>query len=134
MIKKILLIDDSEPDNFLHAYLLKKSGKVQEIVTVLNVEQALDFLKETMGEKVEMPEAILLDINMPRLNGWEFLDIILKSEEFKGVQTKVYMLTTSLNPDDENKALNVYKLDGYLNKPLTLDHINQIIDELDREN
>lgn len=131
MIKKILLIDDSEPDNFLHAYLLNKSNKVQTIETVLNVEKGLEYLRETIQNGEVMPDAILLDINMPRLNGWEFLDIILKTEEFQDLKTKIYMLTTSLNPDDEFKAINVYKLDGYLNKPLTIEHINQIIDELD---
>lgn len=131
MIKKILLIDDSEPDNFLHAYLLNKSKKVQQIDTVLNVEKALEYLRDTKVKGEEAPDAILLDINMPRLNGWEFLDIVLKSDEFEGIQTKVYMLTTSLNPDDEYKALKVYKLDGYLNKPLTIEHIHQIIEELD---
>lgn len=131
MIESILLIDDSEPDNFLHEYLLKKSGKFNEILSVLNVERALELLKKRTNENKKLPKIIMVDINMPRLNGWEFLDILFEDQSMDLSETHLYMLTTSLNPDDKEKALNEYKLTDFYNKPLTLTHIEEVISRME---
>ncbi|MBU2018448.1 MAG: response regulator [Bacteroidetes bacterium] len=127
MIKSILLIDDSEPDNFLHSYLLKKVKEFENIDSVLNVEEAIKFLDDLSAKKEEMPAIILVDINMPRLNGWDFLDLV-KEKEYSIENTRFYMLTTSLNPDDKEKALNEYKLNGFFHKPLTYEHIEVMLE------
>jgi len=129
MIKNILLIDDSEADNFLHEYLLKKSGLVENVYTALNVEKAIAFLEDYNKENKQLPEVILLDINMPRLNGWEFLDMMNSKPHMDLSKSAIYMLTTSLNPDDKDKAMIKYKLKNFFNKPLNIDHINEIIAE-----
>ena len=126
-MKSVLLIDDSEPDNFLHQYLLDKSEKFGTIESVLNVEQAIKLLTEKMSNGKPMPEIIFLDINMPRMNGWEFLDHSNSTEAFDLSKTEIYMLTTSLNPDDRKKAIEDYKLDGFFNKPLTEAHIKEVL-------
>ena len=122
-MKSVLLIDDSEPDNFLHNYLLEKSGKFGEIKSVLNVDQAIKLLIEKEDNVKSMPDIILLDINMPRMNGWEFLDFASNTPKFSLENSDIYMLTTSLNPDDKLKAIEHYKLAGFFNKPLTEDQI-----------
>lgn len=126
-MKNILLIDDSEPDNFLHQYLLNKSKKFGRIESVLNVEQAIHLLKEKNIQGGSMPDIILLDINMPRLSGWEFLDEARDVLQFDFSNTQIFMLTTSSNPDDREKA-NEYDLDGYFLKPLTNDHIEKLLE------
>jgi CheY-like chemotaxis protein len=132
MIESILLIDDSEPDNFLHVYLLNRAKACNTITSVLNVEKAIEFLDTLERENKKMPSIILIDINMPRLNGWEFLDILRKPDNTIDLEnTKFYMLTTSLNPDDKEKALNEYKLDGFFNKPLNQTHIDILVKAID---
>jgi CheY-like chemotaxis protein len=122
-MKSVLLIDDSQPDHFLHNYLLQKSEQFGEIDSVLNVEQAINLLVDREDSGKGMPDIILLDINMPRINGWEFLDFAANTTKFSLVKSDIYMLTTSLNPDDKLKAIEHYKLAGFFNKPLTEDQI-----------
>lgn len=125
-IKHILLIDDSEPDNFLHVYLLEKYDVADRVHSVLNVEQGLKYLKDLSANNLDFPEVILLDINMPRMNGWEFIDA-LNDQNIDYSNCQIYILTTSLNPDDQEKALNEYKVAGFFNKPLNYDMIQQVI-------
>jgi CheY-like chemotaxis protein len=127
MTKKILLIDDSEPDNFLHTFFLKKHSEDLDLTSVLNVEKAVELLTELRDNYEAFPDIILLDINMPRLNGWDFLDIVYTSKKYPIENTKFYMLTTSINPDDKDTALNKYKLNGFFNKPLNQEHIKEIL-------
>jgi CheY-like chemotaxis protein len=131
-IKKIsiLLIDDSEPDNYLHEYLLKKLEEFGPIYSVLNVEKAIETLVQ-LSKKEEMPNIIMLDINMPRMNGWDFLDHSLVTKDYDISKSDVYMLTTSLNPDDKKKALEAYNLKGFFNKPLKLEYIQSILTQFD---
>ena len=123
-MKTVFLIDDSEPDNFLHSYLIEKTGKFGKVTSVLNVEQALDQLKEMATKNESMPDIIILDINMPRMNGWEFLDVAKTTTEFDISNSDIYMLSTSLDPDDKIKAMEEYGLKGFFRKPLTLDQIS----------
>ena len=129
MIESILLIDDSEPDNFLHTYLLNKANACNNIVSVLNVEAALEHLDKLVVDNGDLPAMIIVDINMPRLNGWEFFDIVRSNPKYDLQKTKFYMLTTSLNPDDRLKALEEYKLDGFYNKPINQTIIQELLND-----
>ena len=125
-MKNVLLIDDSEPDNFLHQYMLNKSQQFGTIESVLNVEQALELLRSKAANGEKMPDIILLDINMPRMNGWEFLDSTKEETSFTLGNTTIYMLTTSSNPDDQEKAKS-YGLKDYFLKPLNEEHIKVLL-------
>lgn len=131
MIESILLIDDSEPDNFLHQYLLKKSKIVKDIHGVNKVEEAIEFLDELVAKGLPMPTIICLDINMPRIDGWEFLDFLQNnSDKYDISSTHIYILSTSINPDDQQKVLDNHLLKGFLSKPLNLDVIMDFANNL----
>src|SRR4051812_47898983 len=97
--KSILLIDDNAADNRYNQIILEEMNIAENIVVAENGLEALDILKK---EDNDQPDLILLDINMPKMNGWEFLDaykkLNLKENDI------VVVLTTSMNPEDKKKA------------------------------
>lgn len=128
-LNQILLIDDDEPVNFLHEMIIKSSNLVEANVEIkMLAQQGLDYIKNQSINNGN-PLLIFLDINMPRMNGWEFL------EEFKTFpqefidNTIIVMLTTSLNPDDKNKGENHTIVKKFMTKPLTQNDFNNVLEE-----
>jgi CheY-like chemotaxis protein len=130
-IRNVLLIDDDEPTNFIHKKIIQVSGLVDNVHVAPGGQEALEFLrKNDAGDSgLLLPDLIFLDINMPAMDGWEFL---IQYEKLK-LQWKekiiIVMLTTSLNSDDEIKAMGIKDVYGYRNKPLTKVMIEEIVDK-----
>lgn len=124
----ILLIDDNETSNFLNERLLKRMDLTDHIQVVTNGKQALDYLEKLSREPdgYIKPELILLDINMPVLDGFEFLELFqqLDARFRKGI--RIAMLSTSNHPQDTGKAgeYNAF----YLTKPLTIEKMETLLD------
>ncbi len=121
----ILLIDDDEPTNFLNKMTLEQAGCTRHIQVAQSGQEALDYLL-SCGPAVgngktppePCPDLIFLDINMPAMDGWEFLRRYKQLPgEHKG-DAVLIMLTTSLNPDDETRTHNIPEVSGFENKPL----------------
>lgn len=125
----VLLIDDDEPTNFLNKMIIEETGRVAEVKVVQSARDALEYLAGRNAPKPPTPELIFLDINMPAMDGWEFLErYALLSPEQKA-SIIVVMLTTSFNPEDEERARGINYISGYKNKPLTAEVMSEIIDE-----
>jgi CheY-like chemotaxis protein len=128
----VLLVDDNESDNYIHKRVLEKSGITEMVEVAMNGKEALDFLTEkgACGRPDGaycQPELIFLDINMPIMDGWEFLEEYQKLEEGQKGKIVFIMLTTSLNPVDKTKAEKLLENGCFYFKPLTLQMINEIM-------
>ncbi|MEO6734205.1 MAG: response regulator [Ferruginibacter sp.] len=128
----ILVIDDDEATNFFTRMMLEESGCTEHIKIAESGAEALEYLTKSEVEKdnsghYPVPNLIFLDINMPAMNGWEFL------EEYKAINTTdktiVVMLTTSLFPEDELKAANLPQISGFEHKPLTAKKLEAILEK-----
>lgn len=122
----ILLIDDDLPTNFINERVLRKMDCSEKIKAVQGGFEALSYLKSSDKETHPKPDLIFLDINMPGMNGWEFLE----EYQYLSLEQKgkvVVMLTTSLNPDEREKAEKVTEITGFLNKPLIADGIENLL-------
>ncbi len=132
-LKGVLLIDDDEPTNFLHKHVLKRSKCTENIFVVNDGKEALDFLtcsgKYDYLESYPEIDLILLDINMPRMSGWDFLEEYKKLPEDHKGQIIIIMLTTSLNIEEREKAESMKEISGFKNKSLTSDMIQEILDD-----
>ncbi|AWW30771.1 response regulator [Echinicola strongylocentroti] len=126
-IKCVLLIDDDEPTNFINEIILKRTGQVESIVAVQSGMAALEYLNNVNSDENTRPELIFLDINMPGISGWDFLEEYKKLPHHQKAKNVIVMLTTSLNPDDDEKAKTFQEISEYHSKPLTYEKINDII-------
>ena len=129
-IKCVLLIDDDEITNFINENALRRLDVVEEIIVVQSGFEALEFLNEVSEKQQGEPELIFLDINMPGMSGWEFLEEYEKLEQDQKGREIIVMLTTSLNPDDKEKAKNIPHINDFHAKPLSLDHLNSILEKV----
>jgi len=136
MIKKvncILLVDDNVADNDFHKIIIEEVGAAELVRVAENGIEALDYLlnkgKFSNVADNPIPDLIFLDINMPRMNGFEFMESYEKLDEDHKAKFVVVMLTTSINPEDEEKAKKFSDLQGFLNKPLNEDSLLQVLEE-----
>ncbi len=122
----IMLVDDNEADNYLHKMVIEEANCTNQIVVMLNGKEAIAYLQENLHTP-QFPELIFLDINMPVMNGWEFLDAYAKAGYNKKTSSIVAMLTTSINPDDFTKAQQKEVVADFTNKPLTSEKLDEIL-------
>lgn len=125
LLKTIMLIDDDLPTNYLNKMVIDEAQCTENVVTVNSGIEALKFLEEQPIEK--MPDLIFLDINMPAMNGWEFLDAYQSIPNKKKEKTVIMMLTTSENPDDKMKAKCIKDISGFMIKPLSEDLVENVM-------
>jgi CheY-like chemotaxis protein len=130
----VLLVDDSASDNFIHKLVIEQTGITEHIEIAWNGREALDFLttKGNCGKPESLycqPELIFLDINMPVMDGWEFLEEYKKLDSFQKGEIVIIMLTSSLIPYDRIKAEGILKGCRFQNKPLTKEMIYEIIQD-----
>lgn len=137
-LDRVLLVDDNEFTNIFNTRLLKKSGVSEEIASVLNGREALNYLCDSdkdsnlKGASLK-PDLILLDLNMPVMDGWEFLEefkeLVQKGNDL--MNCKVVVLTTSPNKDDEIRAKSIFNIADYRLKPISESMIHDILEGIE---
>lgn len=110
-IQNIMLVDDDKVFINITGLILKRFNQSLAVESYTNPAQALEVLKKENN----LPDTIFLDINMPDIDGWKFLE----NMQEMGINSNVYMLTSSIDPSDMEKSKNYASVKGYFTKPLT---------------
>lgn len=124
-----MLVDDNSDDNFFHERIIRKIGIAENIIVKFKAKDALDYLINSEASEYLQPDLILLDINMPGMNGWEFIEEYEKLDDTQKGKMVVVMLTTSINPDDSAKATNYESIARFYTKPLDRQVIEEIVED-----
>jgi CheY-like chemotaxis protein len=124
-IKNCCIIDDDVLFTMVTQKMLQVKDFTEKTITFKNGQEAIDYLIDFKDNASILPDVIFLDINMPVLDGWEFLDE-LKSLHF-AKEIKIFLLTSSINPADIEKAKDYNKVSGYLNKPLNFSEVSSLL-------
>ncbi|MGJ8687182.1 MAG: response regulator [Spongiibacteraceae bacterium] len=126
-MSKILLVDDCEATNFLHRLVIEEYGCAENVVDARNGKEAIEYLREINRDNGVQPELIFLDINMPVMDGWGFLEAYDQLDFDTRNSVVIVMLTTSLNPDDAARAAKGRNVKSFFSKPLTDEKLHSIL-------
>lgn len=126
-INTFCIIDDDDIYQFTTSVLLKKTDLVNKIILFSNGLKAINFLKEELGNKENIPDILFLDVNMPVMDGWEFLEEYLLIKPMMPKTVIIYMVSSSVDEKDVLKAKSISTLSGYLVKPISSQNIMEVI-------
>lgn len=127
-LNAVLLIDDDEITNFINEDLVKAMGITNEVLIAKNGKEGIDMVKTQCQTEANCPALILLDINMPVMNGFEFLEQYQQLELTGRPSMILVMLTSSENEKDIERIKHSTAVD-YLSKPLNKEKLRQVMEK-----
>ncbi|WP_379084217.1 response regulator [Pedobacter sp. UC225_65] len=124
----LLVIDDDDINIFIIKKIVEKTGFDIDMVAKSNGQQAIDYLNETITEHKTLPNLVLIDINMPVMNGWEFVE----AYQTLGIKQNVdlYILSSSVYENDIEKTKSYSTVKGFISKPLSIERLSELIKAL----
>lgn len=125
-LQSVLLIEDSTIDMFIHTKVLEQSGIADEIVCQPSARDALEYLKEASHHGF-LPQLIFLDIRMPDMNGFEFLNECADLPNDIAQKMKVIMLSSSIDSSDIHMAKSYPQVIDFISKPLTKERVLEVM-------
>lgn len=129
-LSQVLLIDDNPDDNYLHKRVIDRAGIAEKVMVVQSGKEALDYFDKILHEDgIEgWPQLVFLDINMPKMNGWEFLANFEKRFGQLNAPIIITMLTSSSLEEDIERSESQKCVSTFLNKPLTREMLDQLLE------
>lgn len=126
-VQRLTIIDDNELFVFLTKKIIALSEVVDDVSVFDNGLDALEFFKTNIDNPAELPEIVFLDLSMPIMDGWQFLERYVDLPKEKTQKVKIYIITSSISPDDIERAHSINAVTEFLVKPLTKEKIRELV-------
>ncbi|WP_405207393.1 response regulator [Aquimarina sp. LLG6339-5] len=128
MVETVLLIDDDKATQYINKRIITKHHDFKNVLTFLGGDIALSYLKSINVSFIKKPQLILLDLNMPSMNGWEFIEAYNQLDDEIIEHSKLIILTTSTDPRDISRSKNIKGVSDYIIKPLSNEKLDLILE------
>jgi len=129
MISLVLSVDDDKVTQMLNQMIFTRSSFSNKTITFMNGKEILTFFEQLVNNEikpVELPAIIFLDLNMPVMGGWEFLESFCSKYASQFPEIKVVILSSTINPEEREKAISNNNVIDFLSKPLTLEMMDNL--------
>jgi len=130
MIDTLCIVDDDGMFQMLTQIIIEKTQRVQKIKIFSNGKEAIDFLNSVHDQPDKLPEIILLDLNMPIMDGWGFLEEYLLLKPRIGKEILIYIVSSSIDPEDIERARKISEVTDYVIKPVTQEKFINLLNSL----
>ena len=124
--KSVMLVDDNEIDNIINEKIIEANSFAENILVFQTGQEALEYLQQNQDNENQLPEIVFLDINMPIMDGFQFLEDFEQFSEKVLDKCKIIMLSSSISPKDIDRAASSRYVKKYLNKPLNARYLEAI--------
>lgn len=126
-LKKLILIEDDDVIVYLTQKLIKESKSIELLNVLKNGRKALDYFIENAKNAELLPDFIFLDLSMPILDGWQFLEEFARIKDSMAKNIQIYITTSSISPKDLSKAESYDFISDFVIKPISLENFNRIV-------
>ncbi|MDN5204152.1 response regulator [Fulvivirgaceae bacterium BMA10] len=126
-VRKVLIVDDDEICTMISKKILTLTNRHLDINTCVNGKEAINYLAHKMSRIFELPDIILLDINMPIMNGWEFIETYKKLLPNLKKRPFVWMLSSTMWPEELERVKACSVLSGFISKPLRCENVLELL-------
>ena len=124
----LLVIDDDDINIFIIKKIVEKTGFNIDMVAKSNGKFAIDYLEETLSQDSPFPNLVLIDINMPVMNGWEFIEAYQQLGTTK--EADLYILSSSVYENDIEKTKSYASVKGFISKPLSMERLTELLKDI----
>ena len=134
MVKKlpiIGIIDDDTIYHFILTSIINKNKLAESILSFLDGEKAIQYLTENKMNNEKIPDVLFLDVNMPIMDGWMFIEEYARIKMNITKKILVFMLSSSANPTDIERADKISEISNYIIKPQNLEEVKMIFENYD---
>lgn len=126
-INILALIDDDDTFVYITKKIIEKTNHVKEVKVFNNGLDAIIYLKQNINSSYKLPEIIFLDLSMPIMDGWQFLDEFVTIESNNAKKIVIYICSSSISPHDISRAKEISAVSDFIIKPVTKDKFTEII-------